>query len=435
LCVLDQDVCDEFQNYRGPLRLVCPAGFQQTSLEFDHGALLESMHLSIVRALWLSVYWLVPRVELLVALQALAMGATAWGAIRLAREAEDENHFLVVVMVLLCPFFPVLATADLRPLVFLVPASLWVMVGLREGRSWWVLLAALLALSAREEAPYVLLALIPWALWEERDRKNWLPVSVLGGVALSGWMAMELLWPGADNIRTTLDPGAVLQAISDGQRPLFRWEQEWQFALIAALASFPAFRCPVLLAPGLVAWLYLAIFSDFEPMAPGNGGLHYLAVIAPFWIGALARGVRSLQSSGLLTGYRAQLAWGLALICAAPHWIQCVEWSASVFERPDAGPRAMVAEVRSSTGGVLADPRTAPMLSGRSVLRIQGHFQVDRERALEVSEEVEWALLPQAAPAGEAGAAEWAIWTNALPAAGLVLLREEEGWMLWGRDH
>ena len=135
-------------------------------------------------------------------------------------------------------------------------------------------------------------------------------VGLLVVLSISGWIGVHYGWSGAGNIRTTLDHSAVFDAVLNGERSIFRWEQEWHFAVPILLASLPALYCPLLLAPGIFAWLYLVVFSDFEPMAPGNGGLHYLSVVAPFWLGALALGMGRLERSGQLTGVRGQLLCG-----------------------------------------------------------------------------------------------------------------------------
>jgi uncharacterized membrane protein len=407
-------------------------GFEQTALEFDRGTLLGSVHISLVRLLWLPVHIVAPRVEGLIALQALAVGLSGLAALRLCRSDDGIPGPWSRGALLLCPLFPLLATADLRPLVFLLPASLWVIVGLREGRWFLVLGSGLIALSAREEAPYILGALVPWALWSRRSGQNFRSVWILAGLTLLGFICVELLWSGSGNIRTSIDPGATLASVMDGERKVFRWEQEWKFMLLLILGGLPALRAPLLLAPGILAWLYLAVFSDFEPMAPHHGGLHYLSVVAPFFIGAFALGMSRLEASGWMSRGRAHIFWGLALLTSAPHWIQVGDWTRSLIEQPQTGPRAMVRELRSQEGGVLAASRVAPLLSERRLLRIQGHFAVTPERSEEVANEIDWALLPLAAPAGEAGITEWAAWSRALPAAGLEPLRQEEGWVLWG---
>ncbi len=60
-------------------------GFDQTALEFDRGTLLGSMHLSLVRLLWLPIHWMAPTIESLVALQALGVGFAGVAALRLTR--------------------------------------------------------------------------------------------------------------------------------------------------------------------------------------------------------------------------------------------------------------------------------------------------------------------------------------------------------------
>ena len=409
-------------------------GFEQTALEFDSGLLFRSMHLSVVRALWVPLFWILPKVETLVILQALAVAIGVLGACRLAGNRDQSASGLSLSLILFFPLSPVLASTDLRPLIWMYPAMVWVMVGLRENRPLWTVVAGTFALSAREEAPFLLVALLPWAIWERRDGTKWRSVVCLFCLAMTGWLYTQYGWSGAGNIRTTQDHAAVVQSVFSGNRPIFRWEQEWHFALPIMVASLPALRCPLLWAPGLFAWLYLVLFSDFEPMAPGNGGLHYLSVVAPFWLGALALGTGRMERRGQLSGIRGQLIWGLALLVAAPHWKQALDWSRTLMEDRDQGPYSMIFEIRDESGGVLAHPRVAPLLVERSLLRIQGHFQVTPERAQQVAGEVDWALLPRWAPPGDAGAEEWLLWNTALPEAGLAPVMEDERWILWGRQ-
>ena len=127
------------------------------------------------------------------------------------------------------------------------------------------------------------------------------------------------------------------------------------------------------------------------------------------------------------------MAWGMAVLVSAPSWFDCIDWIRADWRTDTPGLERVVSDLRQESGGVLVDPRVAPLLSGRSMLKIQGHFEVSPESSARVVSTVDWALLPQSAPPGEAGTVEWDLWMDSFAEGGLRPLRTMDGWVLWGR--
>ena len=99
-------------------------------------------------------------------------------------------------------------------------------------------------------------------------------------LSISGWVGVHYGWSGSGNIRTTLDHSAVLDAVLNGERPIFRWEQEWHFAL--PIFSGISSACAVLVVgTRIFAWLYLVVFSI------SNHGTWERWIALPFCRGAI----------------------------------------------------------------------------------------------------------------------------------------------------
>lgn len=400
-------------------------GFHQTALEFDAGTLLGSIHLSLVRAVWVPVYWLLPHVETLVVLQAawlLVAGIAALSAI----PAQYDRRVLVLG---LHPLWVVFATCDLRPLLFLVPAAVFAIAGLHRQRPVWVALGAIGTILAREEAVFVLAALTPFAWVRARTHRQWSAGLALAVAIGAAYALPRLVWGHGSNITANTDIWATAQAIASGQRPLFRWPVEVSFALRCAIVAWPAFRCPSLWVPGLLGWLYIAVFSELEPAAPDHGGLHYLAVVAPFVLGAAAVGLADWPSSPTA---RRNVTLGLALglLAAIPDWTQQVRFGTGWLPSP---LQTHLAALEDTHGAVLAIPSVAPLVSGRPTLYIVGHFTPTPTRVEDVANSVTAAFLDAEPPPDGPPREEWHTWQNALPEGGLHVVAVEEGVQVWKR--
>lgn len=391
-------------------------GFSQTALEFDAGTLTGSIHLSLVRALWVPLYALLPAVETLVALQAVALTA----ALSTVALTLPRNGRLAAVLVGLHPLSLALADCDLRPLTFVVAPALLVVAGLMRKQAGLVALGAFGAALAREEAPLVLAALVPFAV----VRRQWrgLAVLVMGGVVAAAlpWA----VWGHGRNITANSDLMGTLDQIQAGQRPWVRWPVELQFGGRALVAAWPALLAPELLVPGLLGWGFLVVFSELEPAAPGQGGLHYLSVVAPLLLGAAWVGLPRAVSR---LGHR-PTAWlvGLGLLAGLPEHIDHARWVGAT-------PPPPIAAVRAQDGAVLSVPEAAPLLSGRPTLRILGHFQPTEARVAAVCAEVDHAVLPSERPPEGPPAAEWDAWHAALPAEGLRVVHQDARHTVWAR--
>jgi hypothetical protein len=406
-------------------------GFTQTALEFDAGTLLGSIHLSLVRALWVPPYFLAPAPETLVALQGgLLTAGVAWAAA--SSGLRREATLGCVALVALHPMAIALATCDLRPLVFIVTPAVLAALGVARGKTSWTLAGVAGTLLAREEGWLVLAGMAPLVALHGRNTAGRRTGGVMLIGAVLGWSLPHLVWGHSGNITANADPAGTLEQLLSGDRAWFRWPVELKFGARALLAAWPSLWCPELLVPGLAGWLGLVVFSNMEPAAPHHGGLHYLSVVAPFILGATIIGWGRLAQRVPPRGLR----WmnGLALVAALwglPELIDVARWTLAAA-RPS--PLVEVVEaLRPASGGVLTVPRAAPLLSGREVLRIQGHFSPTPERVAEVAREVSHALLEAERPAGGPPAREWDQWQDALPAAGLELRTTVEGVQVWQR--
>ena len=110
--------------------------FSQTALEFDNGGLFQSMHLSIVRALWVPVFLALAACGNAGGPASIDGALAVFGALRLAENRVQTVSGLSLTLLLLFPMTPVLATTDIRPLVWMYPAVVWIIVGLREDRPY-----------------------------------------------------------------------------------------------------------------------------------------------------------------------------------------------------------------------------------------------------------------------------------------------------------
>lgn len=417
-------------------------GFAQTALPFDGQGLFQCIHLSLVRAALVPVYLVLPAVESLVAQQALAVGLGAFLVAALARAGGARGALLPALLALAYGLHPVtlgLATADLRPLVFAVPGVLLAVLGLVRGAPAQVVLGGLITASAREEAVWLLAALLPAAAWLAwRTRRLGPALALLATAALA--LALPLLaWGRLSNIAATTDHAATWAAIQAGRQGLLRSPEEALAGGLALLLCLPALRQPLLLLPGLCAWLYLATFSGLELAMAGQPGVHYLAVVHPFLWAACAVGAGQLAARAVPR--RWPLAAGAVLLALAPvvslwQLPRLPAWTAAALVEPEEARvlRRLAAPAAADPGGLVAEPRLAPALAGRSVLHVRGNLYADRTRLGELAPELDWALLEHDGPRAEGRPAEerrW--WRDALEEAGLEKQAVRGGVQRWGR--
>jgi hypothetical protein len=255
---------------------------------------------------------------------------------------------------------------------------------------------------------------------------------LVGGLSI-GLALPRLVWGHGSNIVANTDVVGTASAIWQGTRPWVRWPVELYFAARVLVAAWPAVRCPEFLLPALAGWAWISIFSNMEPAAPDHGGLHYLSVVAPLVLGAAAIGLIRILRDASPTRRPLWLSAALfGLILSVPEAIESTRWvTHAVTPSPLA---AEVARIRETSGPVLTVSTLAPLLSGRSTLRIQGHFSPTPERIHQVAHDMDHALLAADRPPGDGPpSTEWDQWQKALPAAGLKVRSTVEGITVWER--
>jgi hypothetical protein len=409
-------------------------GFAQTVLSFDGQRLLGCVHLSPIRLLFAPLTVL--GLGGLVALQALAMASAAWAGASLARGAgaSRSGASLAALVVGLHPLTVTLAVTDLRPLVFLAPAVLWLAVAVQRGRLGWGIAAGLCVLCTREEAILAPLALLPFALGR-RDHRS---AALLGGLSALGVALLYAAWGQLSSLPAGPEPLAELAAMLDGSRPVFDNGAELVFLLLCLLTALPALFARSLLIPGLLAWLWLLLFSNREPVDALGAGVHYLAVAHPFVLGAVAVGLGRAQRRVQRWRGGRWVALGLAALTLASLALQGprgLGWIRALVAPPDGlrAARALLDAPLASGDGVLCDPAVAPTLAGREGLWVQGEVQASDEAFEAVLEGIAWAVLRADAPeAAEPGALERRRWRGLMEDRGMDLLGSGGELELWG---
>ncbi|RME20861.1 MAG: DUF2079 domain-containing protein, partial [Deltaproteobacteria bacterium] len=254
-------------------------GFSQTALSFEGQSLRTSVHFSPVRALWVPPYRIRPGLSTLVALQGIAATVALWLTARVARAAGGTplTAAAAVAIVGLSPLTVGVATADLRPLAFVLPGVMAVGLGLLRPSAPALLLGGAWVAACREEAPLLLAALLPAALLLHRPHRRRLPALLLAMLCAGSVLLLVLAWGRLSTMSTNDDLAGSAVAIATGQRPLFRDATEARAGLRALAGLLPALAAPALALPGVAAWTFLAVFSVHEPAMPGQPGAHYLA--------------------------------------------------------------------------------------------------------------------------------------------------------------
>jgi hypothetical protein len=216
-------------------------------------------------------------------------------------------------------------------------------------------------------------------------------------------------------VQTNLSLLDSLIGLFHGERPWMRAPVEWTFLARSLAATMVLIRQPLLAAPGLFAWCYLLLFSDWEPVAPGHGGLHYLSVAAAPLLAAHLLGAHPLPSRTL------RFLLAIQLVFTVPELADHARWLAGGvgWRIPEAAAYSALIQpsLRHELPVVAVSP-LAPSLAARPTIWIQGHFAVDstvtREKVslaqeLYLPEGVRFPVEPEAAD-----------WAAALGAEGLV---------------
>jgi uncharacterized membrane protein len=157
---------------------------QMTNL---HGAQISRLaaHVDPILALFAPLWWLWPSPDLLLAVQALAVALGALPVFRLAgRHLASERAALGFALAyLLYPPVQWLTLNEFHPVALATPLLLWTIELLDDDRPLAAAVAALLAISTKEEVGLVVALLGLW-YWLRRRRAGWgLGVAVAGAAA------------------------------------------------------------------------------------------------------------------------------------------------------------------------------------------------------------------------------------------------------------
>ena len=386
-------------------------GFVQSALRFDDGALLHSVHLSpyrlvhaLTHALWRHPFAAVAAQGALLGPVFLALRAL------LGRQIPPAGAALLALALSLHPLCLSVLLCDLRPITAMLPGGLLAAVGLRARRPGVALalglLGGLLCAAAREEGPFVCLGLLPMALLRLRGAGR--RAALAGGIGLLvaifvGFIGPQLAWGHASNIAVNAALGERLAAVLSGEAPVFRWPVERDFGLRALLGA-PTAPLSALGWPAAGAWLGLAVASGMEPMAPLHGGLHYLAVVAPGWLGGAALGLARWLPGRLghrparrATGLGLAML-GLSLTAGAPEWGAQGRWLLAGLGWRSARAAALdglIAPIRAAPGPAVLSPTVAPALALLPELHLQGHLQGDPDTLRDTLPGLGWAVLDE----------------------------------------
>jgi len=389
-------------------------GFAQTALSFEGSSLWSSVHWSPVRLLHIPFALL--GAPGLVALQALLVSLAALILARSARGLGALGPLLLLALAL-HPLSFALATADARPILVFLPLVALAVGAIERGRYAWLAVAVLGMAMVREEAPFVILALLPWALGRGAR-----PVGILlGGASLAAMIVGA--WGGAA-MQTHPDPLGHLSQVLAGRAALFRDPQELGFAALS-LALLPfAVLAPRLLLPGLLGWAWLLVFSTREPAHADGAGIHYLAVAWPFVASAAAVGARRAWASVRLRPLVGLTLLACLLVGLGGGGQRAASWSAELDEARQR--RALIEGIAPQPGGALVPDWAAPALARREGLWMLGHLDSSEEAMRTVAAGLDHAVLPEE---GE----EARRWAELLREEGLRPKQRAGGDVRWGR--
>lgn len=432
-------------------------GFAQTVLGFDGSSLLGSLHLDLLRAAFVPVYWLFPSVYTLLILQAFGVVLGAFALRGLGRCVGLSSTALALLLLgyALHPLTLELATVDVRPIVWMVPGVLLMAWSLHGGPLAALLVGGIITLTAREEGIWAVLALLPHALllgWQARARGQasggassphrpvgpsvWHRAIILFILFISGIVLLLVSWGKLSQLSATAQWQPLLNEILAGTRPLFRSEQELSFAVRSLLPLSVGLLAPELLFPALAGWGILTIFSGFEGVAEGGRGIHYLAIVHPLLWSAVVVGLGRLGKKGALPVTALvvifSVATGLSSLELRSRWA----WAA-VVGPGDAvqGFTEVLEPVLRSPGGVLTEPTVAGLLANRSHLFVTGEAQLEPSLIAQRLNDVEWVVLDarefSAEEASSEGLNEQQLWRKACQARGFGKVGEGFGREVW----
>ena len=323
--------------------------------------------------------------ETLLALNVLAVVATAWPLAVLGRSVSRQPAFGVACGVAWLLWVPAAcaARADFRPMVFLIPGLAWLLVGVwRERRGEW-LFGALLCMLSREESAYLLvsggLVLCVLPLNGPRRREG-LALLILGGA----WMGFLLVFK--ENFFFHFDPLQALPAWTEGpavEADLVRSRagflgKAWGGGYIGA-AFVPA---PLAFGLGPLAWLWMDPLREWHAMTGTTVYLRdpLLPLIA----------VSGTAAAGWCVRRWPRWMWGIAAVLVVGNGLSFPRerlrlwhlYSSQKEEGKSPELQALWKLVDSvpPEARVATDYRLVAALSGREVLWNVAHFYMDDGR-------------------------------------------------------
>lgn len=266
-----------------PLELTLASGEQANRL---------GVHVDPILALLAPLWWLFPTPLLLLVVQATALASATYPLYRLAERVLESQvaGLLLGTAYLLYPWVVWQAHSELHPVALALPALMWAVWFLVDGRLRAFWLAALLALLCGE---LVGLALVGLGAWYAIRTRRWRIGSAIAAVGAT-WTAV-CIWvvipafsgetspfyerftsvggsPGGLVRLAVTDPGAVLAAGTSAR------DITYTVLLLAPLAGFVTWAPLALL--GAVPQLSLNVLSDWDPTT--SPASHYVSVVVPF---------------------------------------------------------------------------------------------------------------------------------------------------------
>jgi len=419
-------------------------GFTNTLIPHRGDGLFAQDHFEPILILASLVYRVVPRLEMILFVQASLMALGALGVARLLRQEGVGPWSSVFGSVVYLMWWPIwrLAMMDIRPVMWSVPFVLLAVVALRAGRVRAVLLWGFLACLCREELPLFLLilAVAAW-FWggsgRTSRRRACLSLAALSLLYLFGtwllrtdptlhtggtdWLALLSGGGGAGNGGSAFDqlPGRLA------------WVGSWAVPLV--LGALAALEIVFIAVPAAV---FLAV-TDIQWTHWNDSRTHYISVLLPGMVAASAVGWPRILATlrGRLGGGR-HLAWllflGLLMIQTTVLYRGWNEYIAP--ETSEA--RSPTAELQAIHDLVDALPDEASVLTSGALV----HLVASRRHVFSWEEETPPPTTEAPPLVPRAGVDPgWAIlprnedfWGARARAAGLVERQETEDYVLLG---
>jgi hypothetical protein len=288
-------------------------------------------HTSLILLPLAPIFALAPHPLTLLAMQTLALGLGAWPLYRLARRELPAGPLPVVAaaLYLLHPALGYLNLFEMHPEIFAVPLLIWLGCELRAQRTRLALIAATLALMAREDVAFVVIGLALIVGLAERPRRPGLALALgalaVGSLALTFGVLHPMLLKGEATY------GRMYNAWGDTTAEMLRNMVTHPIDLVSALWDSPGdardtlikrqywaqMFGPLLALPLLAPlWLVPLVPIFFEHMLSNRVYQHsisyqYTALVLPMLCLAAVLGARRLL--GWLGGARPSAAAAGAL--------------------------------------------------------------------------------------------------------------------------